>query len=72
MMEDWSSVNFIQSLNFTTVNKTGLNKNQQREIWIKTLSNSEEINWLVDTGSPKSFISRQTAKKANTKIRKQN
>ena len=35
MLEDWSSVNFIQSLNFTTVNKTDLNKNQQGEFWLK-------------------------------------
>ena len=61
MIEDWSSMNFIQSLNFTTVTEKDLNKNQQGEIWMQTTSNNEEINWLADTGSPQSFLSRRTA-----------
>ena len=71
-MEDWSSKNFMQSLNFTTVPKKVLNKNQQVESWIQTKSNNEETNWLVDTGRPRSFISRRTAqylaKKLNHRI----
>ena len=67
-MEDWSSVNFIQSLNCTTVNKTNFNRNQQGEFWLKTLWNNEEINCLVDTGSPRLFISRQTAKMLTKKL----
>ena len=61
MIEDWSSINFIQSLNFTTVTKKDFKENQQGEFWIKTKSNEQDINWLVDTGSPRSFISRRTA-----------
>ena len=68
MMKDWSSINFIQSLNFTTVTKKDLNKNQQGEVWIKTTSNDEEINWLVDTGSPRSLISRRTAQYLTKKL----
>ena len=55
-MEDGSSINFIQSLNFTTVTKKDFNKNQQGEFWIQTKSKEEDMNWLVDTGSPRSFI----------------
>ena len=44
MMEDGRSVNFIYSLNFTTVNKTSLNKNQKGEFWPKTTCKKEEIN----------------------------
>ena len=35
MREDWSSINFIQSLNFTTVTKKDFNKNQQGQFWIQ-------------------------------------
>ena len=67
-MEDWSSINFIQSINFTTVTKKYFNKNQQGEFWIQTKSKEEDINWLVDTSSLRSFISRRTAQYIITKL----
>ena len=33
MMEDWSSINFIRSLNFTTVNNKDLNKKPTMRIF---------------------------------------
>ena len=68
MMEDWSSINFIESLNFTTVKKKDVSKNHQGEFWIQTSTNNNIINWLVDTGSPRSFVSRNTAKQLITKL----
>ena len=68
MMKDWSIINFIQSLNFTTVIKKELNKNQQGEFWIQTKTKDESINWLVDTVSPRSFMSRRTAQHLITKL----
>ena len=68
LTEDWSSINFIQSLNFTTVTNKDLNRNQQGEFWIQTTSNNEEINWFVDTGSARSFISRRTAQHLTKKL----
>ena len=68
MMEDWSSINFKQSLNFTTVTKKDFNKNQQEEFWIQTKCKEDDINWLVDTGSRRSFISRRTAQHPITEI----
>ena len=74
-MEDWSSINFIESLNFTTVNQKDLNKNHQGDFWIQTPSKNENIKWLADTGSPRSFIARSTAQnlipKSGNKIIKQ-
>ena len=35
---------------------------------VKTLSNNEEINRLVGTGSPRSFLSQQTAKNLTKKL----
>ena len=71
MIEDWSSINFIESLNFTTVTQKDLNKNHQGEFWIQTSSKNENINWLADKGGPRSFISRSTAQNLIGKIRKQ-
>ena len=68
MMDDWSSVIFIQSLNFTTVNEKDLNKNQQGEFWIKKLSTNEGINWLVDTGSPRSLYPDKQQKNLTKKL----
>ena len=68
MMEDWSSINFIQSLNFTAVTKKDFTKNQQGDFWIQTKSKEEDIKWLVDTGSLRSFISRRTAQDLITKL----
>ena len=67
-MEDWSSINFIESLNFTTVTRKDLNKNHPGEFWIQTSSKNENINWLADTGSPRSFISRSTAQNLIAKL----
>ena len=68
MKEDVSTINFIQSLNFTTVTKKELNMNQQGEFRIETKTKDESINWLVDTGSPRSFISRRTPQHLITKL----
>ena len=48
-VEDWKSVNFNNSLNFTTTHTKSINKNQEKELWLEIKCNSEEINWLVDT-----------------------
>ena len=48
--------------------KKDLTKNQQGEFRIQTTSNNEEINWLVDTGSPRSFISRRAEKHLTKKF----
>ena len=68
MMEDWNSINFIESLNFTTVTQKDLNKNHQGEFWIQTSSKIENINWLADTGSPRSFTSRSTVQNLTAKL----
>ena len=68
MMEDWSSINFIESLNFTTVTQKDLNKNHQGEFWIQTSSKNENINWLADTGSPRPLISRSIAQNLIAKL----
>ena len=66
MMEDWNTINLVKwDWKQTRVNK--INKTQMGEYWLETQSGKSKIHWLVDTGSPRSFISQQTA---NTLINK--
>ena len=41
------------------------------EYWLETQSGKCKIHWLVDTGSPRSFISQQTANNLINKIGKE-
>ena len=63
LMEDWSSVNLIEREFKSTKNSFLNNKTPTGEIIIQTKTeNNFTINWLADTGSPRSFIDMQTAK----------
>ena len=42
-------------------NPSGIDASLNNEIWIKTRSNNIDIEWIADTGSPKSFINEATA-----------
>ena len=45
-----------------------------KEIWVETTTNKLKIQWLADTGSPRSFITKEQAEKImehNPKIRLQ-
>ena len=63
MMEDWNTVNLVQ------INK--INQTQMWEYCIETHSGKCKIHWLVDTGSPRSFVSQTTANWLTNKLRKQ-
>ena len=77
MMEDWqNTTNFIQSINFTNEKVTDINKTRRGEFWLKTNTNKKQLYWLADTGSPRSFMNIETARKLlvdnNTKIQQPN
>ena len=42
-------------------NPSGIDASLNIEIWIKMRSNNIDIEWIADTGSPKSFINEATA-----------
>ena len=42
-------------------NPSGIDASLNNEIWIKTRSDNIDIEWIADTGSPKSFINEVTA-----------
>ena len=70
MMDDWNTINLVKwDWKQTKVNK--INKTQMGEYWLETQSGKCKIHWLVDTGSPRSFISQQTAKNLINKLGKE-
>ena len=60
--DSWNHVNQILPEEFENKKPTSLNPSFTDEIWIKTTSESMELNWIADIGSPKSFINEETAK----------
>ena len=68
IMEDWSIVNFIKKRSEIKVNK--INKSELGEYWIATRTGDTKLQWLVDTGSPRSFVSESTANKLISKLGK--
>ena len=63
MMEDWQNINFIKSVNFTNEKVSDINKTGRGEFWIKTRTNNQQVFWLADTGSPRSIMNTETARK---------
>ena len=54
-------------MSYKSVKNIIVNKTHNDEIWIETTcNNSEKIEWLADTGSPRSFINQSTAKRLTT------
>ena len=55
-MEDWSSVNTVRPTGPNTVNNVALSKESGAEFCVNTKYNDPKLDWLADTGSPRSFI----------------
>ena len=62
LMEDWSSINIVRPTYFKEVNKVSQKKDKSGEFLVKTNYRASEINWLANTGSPKSFTHKSIAK----------
>ena len=56
LMEDWSSINIVRPTGFKKVNNVYLNKDTSGDFWVKINYKASEIDWLADTGSPRSFM----------------
>ena len=68
MMEDWqNTTNFNHSVKFTNEKVSDINKTRRREFWLKTYTNKKQTYWLADTGSLRSFMNIQTAKKPTSR-----
>ena len=61
LIEDWSSVNTIRPMEVKKINTIAFNKSTGGECWVKTNGNNTELDWLADTGSPRSFLENKKA-----------
>ena len=68
LSEYWADINHIAPDSFSEVHNIELNTNTPKEIWVETTTNKLKIQWLADTGSPRSFITKDQA----TEIMKHN
>ena len=66
--EDWANINLIRPTEFNPQKNDQINKNTNGEFWVKTTTKAEKIQWLTDTGSPRSFINTQKALEISNKI----
>ena len=68
IMEDWNTINLIKNWTETRINK--INNTNIGEFWIETHAGQTKLQWLVGTGSPRSFISQSTAEQLTAKLGK--
>ena len=62
LSEDWADINHIAPEIFSEVTNTQLNTSLSKEIWVETVTaNNLKIQWLADTGSPSTFVSKEQA-----------
>ena len=62
LSEDWADINHIAPEIFSEVKNTQLNTSLTKEIWVETVTaNNLKIQWLVDTESPRTFVSKEQA-----------
>ena len=68
MMVDWSTVNIVNR-KWSETRRNTINKTHVEENWLETQIEHLKVHWLVDTGSPRSFLSQQAANWLKTKLR---
>ena len=63
VFDSWNTVNLIKPKSFHSAQTHKLSPRITDEIWIKTSSDTTEIDWLADTGSPRSFVCKTEAER---------
>ena len=53
---NWNTVNFVIPRNFVNDSLSKYCPQTKNKIWIQTSSNNFKIDWIADTGSPRSFV----------------
>ena len=66
--EDWANIKLIRPTEFKLQKNDQINKNTNGEFWVETTTKAGKIQWLADTGSPRSFITTQKALELSNKI----
>ena len=67
LMEDWSSVNTVRPVELKKINSILLNKEAGGDCWVKTKCSNIVMDWLADTGSPRSSMEHAKAKEITNK-----
>ena len=61
LTEDWANVNLIRPTKFHAEKNSVINNEGTGEFWVATTTNNKRIVWLADTGSPRTFMNKETA-----------
>ena len=68
LLEYWANINLIRPTEFNPQKRDEINKNKNAELWVETTTKAGKIQWLADTGSPRSFINTQKQLELSNKI----
>ena len=66
--EDWANINIIRPTQFSPQKNNFINKESNGEFWVETTTQSHKLQWLADTGSPRSFINQKIAQQLQKEI----
>ena len=66
--EDWANINIIRPSQFSPQKNNFINKESNGEFWVETTTLSQKLQWLADTGSPRSFINQEIAQQLQKEI----
>ena len=66
--EDWKNINIILPTQFSPQKNNFINKESNGEFWVETTTQSHKLQWLADTGSPRSFINQEMAQQLQKEI----
>ena len=66
--EDWANINLIRPTDFSPMKNEKVNKDQLGDFWVETTTGTQKIQWLADTGSPRSFMNEELANNLQKEI----
>ena len=66
--DGWAIINLIHPKIFHNQPNDILNKNSDGEFWVETVTDQGKLQWLANTGSPRSFINNDKAMELTKKI----
>ena len=66
--EDWANINIIRPTQFTAQKNNVINKESIGEFCVETETQSHKLQWLADTGSPRSFKNQEVAEQLQKEI----
>ena len=66
--EDWANINIIRPMEFVQKRNDEINKDPYGEFWVETTTAQNKVQWLADTGSPRSLMNIDMAAKLQQEI----